>query len=66
MTREKALEISNLIFKIERYEALVEEIRALDGVEELYEVFGEATIEDELVAVVQPKIDTLLKELEEL
>ena len=65
MTREKALEISNLMFKIERYEALVEEIRALNGLEELYEVFDEATIEDELVAVVQPKIDALLKELKE-
>ena len=66
MTRKKALEISNLIFKIERYEALIEELRGLSGLEELYEVFGDTAIEDELVAVVQTKLDTLLKELEEL
>ena len=65
MTREKALEISNLIFKIERYENLVNEIKALPGLEELYEVFGEEALEDELVAVVQAKLDALLKELEE-
>ena len=65
MTREKALEVSNLIFKIERYENLIDEIKTLNGLEELYEVFGDADLEDELVAVVQIKLDILLKELEE-
>ena len=64
MTREKALEITNLIYKIETYEALVDELMSLQTTEELYQAYGEK-IEDELVAVVQPKIDVLLKELEE-
>ena len=66
MTREKALQISDLIFKIERYENLVDEIKALPGLTELYDVFDETELEDQLVAVVQPKIDAMLKELEEM
>ena len=66
MTREKALAISDLIFKIERYEALRDEIKALSGLTELYEVFDETELEEQLVAVVQSKIDAMLKELEEL
>lgn len=66
MTREKALEVSNLMFKIERYEALREEIKALTGLDELADVFDETELEDQLVAVVQPKIDSMLKELEEM
>lgn len=66
MTREKALAISDLIFKIERYEALRDEIKALPGLTELYAVFDETELEEQLVAVVQPKIDVLLKELEEI
>lgn len=66
MTREKALQISDLIFKIERYEALREEIKAMPGLYELHDVFDETELEDQLVAVVQPKIDLMLKELEEM
>ena len=66
MTREKALEVSNLLFKIERYEALIDELKRLTGLEELYEVFGDTGIEDDLVAVVQIKLDTFIKELEEM
>ena len=66
MTREKALEVSNLIFKIERYENLIDEIKALPGLAELGEVFSEYELVEQLVAVVQPKIDAMLKELEEL
>lgn len=66
MTREKALEVSNLIFKIERYEALIDELKSLSGLEELYEVFGDTDIEDDLVAVVQTKLNTFIKELEEM
>lgn len=65
MTREKAREVSDLYFKIERYENLIDELKELPGLYELDEVFGEHELEDQLVAVVQPKIDTLLKELEE-
>ena len=64
MTRDKALAISDLIFKIERYEALKDEIKALSGLTELYEVFDETELEEQLIAVVQHKIDTMLKELE--
>ena len=66
MTREKAREISDLYFKIERYENLVDEIKHLPGLYELADVFGEVDLEDELVAVIQPKIDAMLKELKAL
>ena len=65
MTREKANEISSQVFKIERYEALIDEIRNLSGVHELEEVFDEIDLEEELVAIVQVRLDNLLKELEE-
>ena len=66
MTREKALEVSNLLFKIERYEALIEDISSLNGLEELAEVYGETELEAELIGVVQVRLDKLLKELEEM
>ena len=64
MTRDKALEITHLIYKIETYEALVEELMSMQMTEEIYQAYGEK-IEDELVAIVNPKIDALLKDLEE-
>lgn len=66
MTREKANEISEKVFEIERYEALIDEIRALNGVSELKDVFDDFDIEEDLVNVVQARLDPLLKELEEL
>ena len=66
MTREKANEISEKVFEIERYEALIDEIRGLSGVHELEEVFDEIDLEEELVAIVQVRLDKLLKELEEM
>ena len=65
MTREKAAEVDHLLLKIEMYEALIDEIMSMQTTEEIKQVYGE-NIEDELVAVVQPKIDALLKELEEM
>lgn len=65
MTREKALKIDYLLCKIEAYEALIDEIMNMQTTEEIKQGYGEG-IESELVAVVQPKIDTLLKELEEM
>lgn len=65
MTREKALEIDHLLCKIEAYEALIEEITSMQIAEEIKQGYGE-DIESELVAIVQPKIDALLKELEEM
>jgi hypothetical protein len=65
MTREKALLVSSLLYKIETYEALIDEITGLQTTEEIYQAYGE-NIEYKLIAVVQPKLDALLKELEEL
>lgn len=65
MTREKALEIDHLLVKIEAYEALIDEIMSMDTTEEIKQGYGE-DIESELVAIVQPKLNALLKELEEL
>ena len=65
MTREKALQVEHLLCKIECYEALIDELMSLQTTEELWQVYGEK-VEDELVAVIQPKLDTLLKELEEM
>lgn len=65
MTREKALQAEHLLCKIETYEALIDEITGLRMLEEIYQAYGEK-LEDELIAVVQPKLDKLLKELEEL
>ena len=66
MTREKANEISSKVFQLERYEALIDEIRNLSGVHELEEVFDEIDLEEELAAIVQVRLDKLLKELEEM
>lgn len=65
MTREKALQVDHLLCKIEAYEALIDELMSLQTTEEIIQIYGE-NIEDELVAVVQHKLDTLLKELEEM
>lgn len=65
MTREKAREVSDLFFKIERYENLIDEIKELPGLYELDEVFGETELEDQLVAIVQAKVNVFLKDLEE-
>ena len=63
MTREKALKISNLLTRIESYEALIEEVRGLNGLEEISDCFGDTDTEDALVNIVQVKLDVLLKEL---
>lgn len=65
MTREKALQVADLLYKIETYEALVDELMSLQTTEEIYNAYGDK-IENDLVAVVQSKIDALLKELEDL
>jgi hypothetical protein len=65
MTREKALQVSSLLYKIETYETLIDEITGLQTLEELAQAYGEH-IEEELIAVVQLRLDKLLKELEEI
>jgi hypothetical protein len=66
MTREKALEANRLLVRIESYETLIDEIRSLEELEEINIDRGESDLEDELVAVVQARLDKALKELEEL
>ena len=65
MTREKATQATNLLCKIEDYEALQSEIASLEMLEEIYNAYGDK-LEEELLAVVQPRLDKLLKELEEI
>ena len=64
MTREKAYEIDHLLLKIEMYEGLVDELMSLRTTEEIKQCYGD-DLESELVAIVKPKIDALLKDLEE-
>lgn len=65
MTREKALQVSSLLYKIETYEALIDEITGLQTLEEIRQAYGEP-VEEELIAVAQLRLDKLLKELEEI
>ena len=65
MTREKATEVTNLLCKIEDYEALQDEITGLQMLEEIYNAYGDK-LEEELLAVVQQRLDKLNKELEEM
>ena len=66
MTREKALEANRLLVRIESYVTLIDEIRSLEALEEINIDRRESDLEDELVAVVQARLDKALKELEEL
>jgi hypothetical protein len=66
MTREKALEANRLLVRIESYETLIDAIRNLEELEEINIDRGESDLEDELVAVVQARLNKALKELEEL
>jgi hypothetical protein len=65
MTREKALQVSSLLYKIETYEALIDEITGLETLDEIAQSYGE-NIDEELITVVQLRLDKLLKELEEM
>ena len=66
MTREKALEANRLLVRIESYETLIDAIRNLEELEEINIDRGESDLEEELVAVVQARLDQALKKLEEL
>lgn len=65
MTREKALQVNQLLYKIECYEALIEEICDMQVLDEIKQAYGE-DLEPELTAVVLAKLEILKKELEEL
>ena len=66
MTRETALQVNRLLLQIETYEAIIEELRTLESLESLYTDIDDRDLEDELVAVVQARLDKVLKELEKL
>lgn len=65
MTREKALQANKLLYKIEAYEALIEEIYDMHTLDEIRQAYGE-DLEPELTAIVQAKLAILKKELEEM
>ena len=65
MTREKALQIDQLLCKIEAYEALRDEITGLQTLEEIRQAFRD-DIEEELDNIIKTRLDNLLKELEEM
>ena len=65
MTREKAIQASDLIYKIETYEALTEELAGLSVIEEINSAFGDH-IEDEFLAIIQARVDKYTAELEAL
>ena len=65
MTREKATQVTNLLCKIEDYERLQDEITGLQTLDEIYTAYGDK-LEEELLAIVQLRLDKLNKELEEL
>ena len=65
MTREKALQASNILYKIETYEALTEELAGLSVIEEINNAFGDP-IEDEFLAIIQARVDKYTAELEEM
>lgn len=67
MTREKAVQVSHLLYKIETYEALLTEIYSMEVLEEIKDTYTDGSdLEKELVSVVQTRLDALKKELEEM
>ena len=66
MTRDIAVKASHLVFKIESLEMLIDELENLESLDEYYGDFGDRTLQDEIVAVVQARLDKALKELEEM
>jgi hypothetical protein len=66
MTRDTAVKASHLVFRIESLEMLIDELENLDSLDEYYGDFGDSTLQEEIVAVVQARLDKALKELEEM
>ena len=66
MTRDKAVKVSHLLFRIESLENLVDELEHLESLAEYYGDFGDGTLQEEIVAVVQARLNKALKELEEM
>ena len=66
MTREKALQVDRLLHEIEDHEALKDELLSIDLIREIEFGYFDTSLEDELLAVVQARLDRLLKLLEEM
>ena len=66
MTREKAVQVDAILVKIEAYEALRDTIINDEQVAELTWEYSDVELGNELLAVVQTRLDVLLKELEEM
>ena len=66
MTREKALQVDSLLVKIEAYEALIADLQNNDTLKGIEWEYSDDKLEEELLAVVQTRLDALLKELEEM
>ena len=66
MTRDTAVKASHLVFRIESLEMLIDELEHLESLDEYYGNFGDNTLQDEIVAVAQARLDKALKELEEM
>lgn len=66
MTREKALQVDLLLYKIESYELLLNELHSLDTLQEVVADYSDQDLEDEILAAVQTRLDKALKELEEM
>ena len=62
MTRDKALKVSHLLFKIESLETLHDDILDLDSLGDI----DDDDLKEELLNVVTAKLDKALKELEEM
>lgn len=66
MTREQALKVNQLLYRIESLENLIDELEHLDSLAEYYGDFNDHTLQDEILSVVQVRLNKALKELEEL
>ena len=66
MTRETALKATSILVQIESYESLIDAIRSLPELEDIGIARAEFDLEDELIAVVQARLNKSLKELEKL
>ena len=66
MTREQALKVNQLLYRIESLENLIDELEHLDSLAEYYGDFNDHNLQDEIVAVVKARLDKALKELEEM
>jgi hypothetical protein len=62
MTRDKAVKVSHLLFRIETLETLHDEILNFDILNEL----SDEELKEELLNAVSARLDKALKELEEM